>query len=225
VILLIAAALLAGSVAAEGEQAAPASAASRAPRVDRPVPLAFPAPVIATGIGVRAGPVPVPLELRLPSLETRVSMLGVGMLENGAMDAPMGDADDPVWQQAFWYRGSAIPGALSTAVIAGHISDPQGRPGSFGFLDTLRPGDPVVVHDTRTGLDVAFAVTDSVSYPLEQTGDPVVLTEIYGAGPVAGTWPQRSPDGLAHLTLVTCDGTFRNGTHDRRLVVKAVRVA
>ena len=151
-------------------------------------------------------------------------MLGVGLLANDAMDAPMGKADNPDWQQAFWYRGSAIPGALSTAVIAGHISDPLGRPGIFGYLNLLRPGDPVIVHDTRTGLDVTFSVTDTMSYPIEQTTDPGVLTQIYGDGPRRGTWPQPSADGLAHLTLVTCDGTFRNGTHDHRLVVHAVRV-
>jgi sortase (surface protein transpeptidase) len=48
---------------------------------------------------------------------------------------------------------------------------------------------------------------------------------MYGAGPVAGTWPQPSVDGLAHLTLVTCAGTFTNGTHDHRLVVLATRIA
>jgi hypothetical protein len=174
---------------------------------------------------MRDAPVPIPLQLKLPTLARFATMLGVGLLPNDAMDAPMGKADNPVWQQAFWYRGSAIPGALSTAVIAGHISDPLGRPGIFGYLDLLRVGDPVIVHDTRTGLDVTFTVTGSASFPIEQTNDPGVLTQIYGSGPVAGTWPPPSPDGLAHLTLVTCDGTFRNGTHDHRLVVHAVRTS
>ena len=43
----------------------------------------------------------------------------------------------------------------------------------------------------------------------------------------AGKVPQRSGDGRAHLTLVTCAGTFQHsmGTHDRRLAVFATRVA
>lgn len=225
-ILLIAAGLLAGSAAAEGETVAPAlTAQPTARRAESPLPLPFPAPVLDASIGLRAAPVPIPLELQLPTLARDATMLGVGLLANDAMDAPMGEADNPDWQQAFWYRGSAIPGALSTAVIAGHISDPLGRPGVFGYLNLLQPGDPIVVHDTRTRLDVTFAVTGTMSFPIEQTTDTGVLTQIYGAGPVAGTWPQPSPDGLAHLTLVTCDGTFRNGTHDHRLVVQAVRVA
>lgn len=223
-ILLIAAAFLAGSAAAH-ESSAPALAPPRQPRIEQPLPLPIPAPVLDAGTGLRAPPVPVPLELSLPTIGAHATVIGVGMLANNAMDAPMGKADNPAWQQAFWYRGSAIPGALSTAVIAGHISDPLGRPGVFGFLSALRPGDPIVVHDTRNGLDVTFSVTDSTSYPLGQTTDVDVLTQIYGSGPVAGTWPQPSADGLAHLTLVTCDGTFVNGTHDHRLVVRAIRVA
>ena len=84
---------------------------------------------------------------------------------------------------------------------------------------------PIVIHDTRTGLDVRFAVTYTKTYSLAQTTDPAVLTQIYGAGPVAGTWPQPSTDGLSHLTLITCAGTFRNGTHDHGLVVYATRIA
>ncbi len=224
--LLIAAGLLAGSAAVGGETPAPAlSSPPPSARIESPLPLPFPAPVLTPSVGLRDAPIPIPLELRLPTLARNAALLGVGLLANDAMDAPMGRADDPDWQQAFWYRGSAIPGALSTAVIAGHISDPLGRPGVFGYLNLLRPGDPVVVHDNRTGLDVTFSVTDAMSYPIEQTTDPGVLTQIYGTGPVAGTWPQPSPDGLAHLTLVTCDGTFRNGTHDHRLVVHAIRVS
>ncbi len=167
----------------------------------------------------------VPLQLQLPSLGVSAATIGVGMTRVNVMDAPMGKADDPNWQAAFWYRGSAIPGELSTALIAGHVSDPLGRDGVFAHIGDLRPGDPIVVHDTRTGLDVRFSVTGSLAYPLADTTDPAVLTEIYGAGPVAGTGPQPSADGLAHLTLITCSGTFKNGTHDHRLVVHATRVA
>jgi sortase (surface protein transpeptidase) len=142
------------------------------------------------------------------------------------MDAPEGPRNDPVWQEAFWYRGSAVPGVISTALIAGHINGPRGTQGVFGHIDQLHPGDRIIVHDTRTGLDVAFAVTGSTSFPLDQTTDPAVLRQIYGAGPVAGTTPQRSKDGLAHLTLITCAGGFNTGlgTHDHRLAVFATRV-
>ncbi|MDQ1448987.1 MAG: hypothetical protein QOC79_1958 [Actinomycetota bacterium] len=187
---------------------------------DPPVPAAL----FSSGLDVRAGPVPVPLKLQIPSLNVDASVLGVGVTPGDVMDAPQGPVNDRVWQEAFWYRGSAVPGVISTALIAGHIDGPRGTEAVFGHIDRLRSGDAIIIHDTRSGLDVRFAVTGSTSFSLDQTADRSVLTRIYGVGPVAGTTPQRSADGLAHLTLVTCAGTFRNGTHDHRLVVFATRI-
>jgi sortase (surface protein transpeptidase) len=184
-----------------------------------------PAALTKKGLGLRADPVAVPLLLRIPKLDINASVLGVGIDEANAMDAPQGPREDPVWQQAFWYRGSAIPGAKSTALIAGHIDGGVDGKAIFGHLGDLRKGDRVVVHDTRNGREVRFAVIGSKSYSLAEAAKPAVLKRIYGVGPVVGKWPQPSADGLAHLTLITCAGTFVNGTHDHRLVVYADRVA
>jgi len=214
--LLVVAVLLTGCGAPEAETAA-------APLAPASPVAAIPAALHDEGLDLRAGPVAVPLELQMPSLNVTAPMVGVGITPKNVMDAPMGPAGDPVWQQAFWYRGSAIPGELSTALIAGHVGGPKGSSAVFADLDRLGPGDPIVVHDTRSGLDVRFAVTESKTYSLDQAAEPAVLNQIYGAGPVAGDWPQPSADGLSHLTLVTCTGTFKNGTHDHRLVVYATR--
>ncbi len=214
-----------GSPARAAAGIRPASTKHAPPTTSTAPGLPVPGPLVYYGLGMRSGPVPVPLELELPTIGVHAPVLGVGMTAKDAMDAPEGRAADPVWQEAFWYRGSAVPGAQSTALIAGHIDDPLGRDGVFGQLDQLKPGDPILVHDTRNGLDVHFVVTDSASYTLAEAADPAVLTRMYGAGPVAGAWPVASPDGLAHLTLVTCAGTFRNGTHDHRLAVYATRVS
>ncbi len=223
--MLLASALLAGSATTPGIAAA----------VDRPDVPSFrptgrdrsgfvPRRLTDASVDLRAGPVPVPLELELPSLGVSAPVAGVGLTPGNVMDAPMGPAGDPVWQQAFWYRGSAVPGARSTALMAGHIDGPGGAPAVFAHLDALRPGDPVVVRDTHVGLDVRFSVTRTSAYSLDQAAAPEVLAQIYGAGPVVGTPPQPSTDGRSHLTLVTCAGTFRNGTHDHRLVVYATRI-
>jgi hypothetical protein len=198
--------------------------ASTTPAVTTPP---IPAALSDAALDLRAGPIDVPLEVQVPSLGVHASVSGVGITPGNVMDAPMGPADDPVWQQAFWYRGSATPGELSTALIAGHIDDPLGRPAVFANIDRLQPGDLIVIHDTRSGLDVRFAVTSSKTYSLDEAATPDVLTEMYGAGPVAGTWPQPSVDGLAHLTLVTCAGVYQTqeGTHDHRLAVYATRVS
>jgi len=186
----------------------------------------LPAPLFDPSIDLRAGPVDVPLELRLPSLRLTAPVLGVGLNSKNVMDTPMGSANDSVWQKVFWYRGGGIPGDATTATIAGHVDDVLGRPAIFARLKDLRPGDAVVVHDARTGLDVDFLVTKTVSYTLQKTLDPAVLAQIYGSGPVAGQGSQPSPDGLSHLTLITCTGNWVNqmGTFDHRLVVYAVGI-
>src|SRR3989440_4682921 len=168
-ILLVVAVFLAGCGAPEPEKAsAPLPPAAPAAVAIPPAPtaLAIPAALTDQGLSLRAGPVAVPLELQMPSLSVSASMMGVGITPKNVMDAPMGPAEDPVWQQAFWYRGSAVPGALSTALIAGHVNGPRGTSAVFAHLDLLRPGDPIVVHDTRSGLDVRFSVTESTTYSL-----------------------------------------------------------
>jgi Sortase domain len=185
--------------------------------------LPVPAALFKAGLDLRAPEVAVPLRLRIPKIGLDAPVFGVGVTPKNVMDAPMGPPDDPSWHQAFWYRGSAVPGAASTALIAGHI-DGGGRPATFAHLSELRKGDRIMVRDTRTDLDMTFVVTGAVAYSLAQTTKPAVLKWMYGVGPVEGTKPQPSADGLAHLTLVTCSGTFVGGTHDHRLTVFATRI-
>ena len=137
------------------------------------------------------------------------------------MDAPKGAIDDPVWQKVFWYRDSGIPGDSGTATFAGHVNDALGRPAVFARINELRPGDQIVVHDTRSGRDVLFLVTETKIYSVQEAADPTVLTRVYGTGPVTGRGPQPASDGLAHLTLVTCSGDFVAGSYDLRVVVYA----
>lgn len=188
-----------------------------------PVQLIVTRPLTDPGLDLRAGPVDVPLELRIPSLRINAPVLGVGITAENVMDAPKGLAADPVWQKAFWYRGGGIPGDSGTATLAGHVDDALGRPAVFARLRELRPGDLIFVHDTRSGLDVRFTVTKTATYSAQQAADPAMLAQIYGSGPVSGKGPQPAADGLAHLTLITCAGGWINGSYDRRLVVYATR--
>lgn len=228
---LIAAALLTACANAQASGGPPARHSPPVPATStEPGPanatesLLAPTPLFDPSIDLRAGPVAVPLELRLPSLHITAPVLGVGLTPKNVMDTPMGPPSDPVWRKVFWYRGSGIPGDATTATIAGHVDDVIGRPAIFARLKDLRPGDTVVVHDTRTNLDVDFLVTRSVTYTLKQTSDPTVLAQIYGTGPVNGQSPEPSVDGVAHLTLITCIGNWIRtaGTFDHRLAVYAV---
>ncbi|MDB5113565.1 MAG: peptidase sortase, partial [Chloroflexi bacterium] len=168
VALAVAAAVLAGCGGAGVAVHSPTPSSAQAP----PAPPLLARPLVPAGLGLHAGPTPVPLDLTLPSLQVSGAMLGVGLTAGDAMDAPQGPLGDPVWQQAFWYRGGSIPGDVGTATVAGHVDDVRGRPALFAHLGDLHPGDPVVVHDTRSGTDVRFAVDQVATYSVQQASQP-----------------------------------------------------
>jgi hypothetical protein len=180
-------------------------------------------PVFDAGLDIKAGPVEVPLELKIPSLKVNAPVLGVGLTSGNEMDAPKGPIGDPVWHTAFWYRGSGLPGESGTATIAGHVNDPLGRSEIFANLQDLQSGDLIIIHYTKPNIDIAFTVDQVKVYSLKESSDPAVLAQIYGTGPVGGTAPQPSIDGLSHLTLITCAGNIVNGQFDHHVVVYATQ--
>ena len=227
--VLVIAAVLAGcrnNETGEAQTAPPPSPVllpSKQPTV-QPTPTVFvPGPLVDPNLDLKAPPVEVPLELRIPSLDVLAPVLGVGLTQENLMDSPKGPIDDPIWHAAFWYRGGGIPGEVGTATIAGHVNDPLGRPEIFFHLEDLEPGDIVIIRDTSADIDIRFIVERTQVYTVQESSQPEVLTEIYGAGPVAGVGPQPAPDGLSHLTLITCAGDIVDGAFDRHTVVFATR--
>jgi hypothetical protein len=178
-------------------------------------------PLFDAGLDIKAGPVEVPLELKIPSLKVNAPVLGVGLTSGNEMDAPKGPIGDAVWHTAFWYRGSGLPGESGTATIAGHVNDPLGRPEIFANLQDLQPGDLIIIHYTEINIDIAFTVDQVKVYTIQESSDPKVLAQIYGTGPVDGKGPQPALDGLSHLTLITCAGNIVNGQFDHHVVVYA----
>jgi len=194
------------------------------PTTVQPTPTVFvPGPLVDADLNLWAGPVEVPLELQIPSLKVNAPVLGVGLTSENVMDSPKGPIGDAVWHTAFWYRGSGIPGEVGTATIAGHVNDPLGRPEIFAHLEDLQAGDLIIIHDKYTNIDIRFIVNQTKVYSVQESSDPLVLAQIFGAGPVAGTEPQPAPDGLSHLTLITCAGYIVNGKFDHHTVVYATR--
>lgn len=189
-----------------------------------PTPTSYvPEKLFDTSVGLRYGPVAVPLQLRIPALNVNAPILGVGLTDENVMDAPKGPIGDPIWHAAYWYRGGSIPGDAGTATVAGHVNDPLGVPEIFADLDDLQPGDLIFIHDTRTNVYIRFIVDEVVVYSLAESSEREVLARIFGAGPVAGMDPQPGPDGLAHLTLITCAGDIMDGRFDHHVVVYTTR--
>jgi hypothetical protein len=186
-----------------------------------------PAVTTSLRLSLEAPAVKVPLALVIPSIAVDSPLLAVGMTAKAAMSAPEGGANSRDWSDTFWYRGSAVPGAVGTATIAGHIDDRFGDYAVFGRLAQLVRGDRIYVRNTKTGFSEQFVVTSSHAYTIAQSETLPVLDLIYGSGPPRGLAPQPSRDGLAHLSLVTCAGQWLPAldTHSERLVVSAVRVS
>lgn len=227
--VLVIAAALAGCVNNETGEAQPTPSQSlmvlpSAQPSAQPAPTLFTfGPLIESDVDLRAAPVSVPLELQIPSLNVDAPILGVGLTSANIMDSPKGPIGDPIWHTAFWFRGGGVPGDVGTAAIAGHVNDPLGQPEIFAHLANLQPGDLIIVHLKDTTMDIRFIVNQVNIYSTQQSSDPAILTQIYGAGPVSGTGPQPSPDGLSHLTLITCAGSIVNGEFDHHTVVYATR--
>jgi sortase (surface protein transpeptidase) len=191
-----------------------------------PPPLTIPGPLVDPLLSPLRGPVTVPLEIRIPALDIRAPVLGVGLSTENAMAAPRGsDHDDPLWRSVFWYRGGTIPGDNGTATFAGHYDDIFGRPAVFAFLDSMRVGDLIVVTDMRSDLDIPFVVTEMRSYSSEQAADPALLARVFGSAAATNTETTAAASHLSHLTLITCGGTWVNGSFDLRLVVYATRAS
>jgi sortase (surface protein transpeptidase) len=163
------------------------------------------------------------LELQIPALNLKAPITPVGLTWNNQMAAPVGRPSDKVWQSAFWYQYSAVPGTVGTATIAGHYDDTLGRPAIFAYLSELKHGDLIIVHDPLTSTDSTFVVTEVNTYSDAEVRQPAILSQIFGAS--FSVQPPLPLDNISRLTLITCDGTWINGAFNNRVVVYAVRVA
>ncbi len=168
-----------------------------------------PPPPPAIDIGTRSGRVedtPVgattPVAVRIGAIGVDAPVTPVGLEPDGEMEIPESVA------QVGWYRLGSVPGRPGSAVLAGHVdSRSQGR-GAFFSLNSVEPGAPVTVVDTR-GAEHQFEVVARRQFPKD--GLPADLF---------------SNTGDARLALITCGGDFNSDTRSYRdnIVVYAVAV-
>ncbi|MEU9060250.1 class F sortase [Streptomyces sp. NPDC048430] len=181
-----------------------------APSVARPGPLA-PMPVSppdqaparpastspAAGGGASAPspsvqPLPpaTPLRLRIPVLEVDAPMMKLALNTAGALEPP--PDNNPVL--AGWYAGGTVPGAVGTAVAAGHVDTRLG-PGVFHKLGSVRKGATIEVvrADRRTAVFTVYAVAvyNKTNFPDDR---------VYG------------PSDRPELRVITCGGAYNKKT-------------
>ena len=146
----------------------------------------LPAPTgpIAAAVQRQSAPVSLPVSLTIPAIGVRTNIIHLGLTASGALQVPSSTA------VAGWYTGSPRPGAVGSAVIAGHIDSKSG-PGVFFQLSSLHPGDRVYVRRADGTLAV-FKVTVVRQF----AKDSFPTSAVYGAVPDS------------ELRLITCGGTF-----------------
>jgi LPXTG-site transpeptidase (sortase) family protein len=182
--------LLVSCTASNGSRAVPDKAASPTTNASRAIP-DKPTPSTTPG-GANNGVSVRPQRLRIPSIGVDTSLETLGVSRLGRLRPPVNP------QRAGWFPGSAVPGELGPAVVAGHRDSKVG-PAVFWRLTDLRLGDTVIV--TRSdGVTVRFEVAQirrvpRASFPTEQ---------VYGA----------TPDSM--LRLITCGGLYDH-VHGRYL--------
>jgi LPXTG-site transpeptidase (sortase) family protein len=140
----------------------------------------------------------LPVQLKIPNLKVDAVIEHVGLNDKGEMAVPTEATD------VAWYQLGQRPGAVGSAVIAGHYGVKNDIVPVFDNLHQLKKGDKIqVTDDQRTVMN--FTVTKIASYDKDADA-----TEIFS-----------SDDGKSHLNLITCEGTWNQATssYPQRLVV------
>jgi len=148
-----------------------------------------------------------PKNLIIESLDITANILPMGILADGALDAPKS-----AWDVG-WYNQSALPGSGQDALlIDGHVNDALNTPGVFYNIHTLAPDDTMQI-ERGDGTIYTYKVTQVEQKPIEQVDMAKMLRSV-------------NPE-VEGLNLITCGGEYdhERQTYQDRILVYAVRVS
>ncbi|MEU6499826.1 class F sortase [Streptomyces californicus] len=128
----------------------------------------------------------LPVEVSIPSIGVRSTLMKLGLNADGTVEVPPADKGMTVG----WYRGGSVPGAPGPAVLIGHNDTRFGR-AVFHDLKTVREGAEVLVRN-EAGKTLRYTVT----------GKEAVSKKAFPTQKVYG------PSKDSTLRLITCDGEF-----------------
>ncbi|MGP3634218.1 class F sortase [Streptomyces sp. 24-1644] len=168
---------------------------------------AVPAPprtVLAAPPAVQPLPASDPVRIRIPAIRVDALLTELELDAAGALQPP--PADNPVL--AGWYGAGTAPGAVGTALVAGHV-DTRVGPGVFHALGSLTKGATIdlVRADLSTAVFTVYAVE---VYAKKDFPDK----KVYG--------PSPRPE----LRVITCGGGYTKKTgYESNVVVYATLTA
>ncbi|MET8708856.1 class F sortase [Streptomyces californicus] len=128
----------------------------------------------------------LPVEVSIPSIGVRSTLMKLGLNADGTVEVPPADKGMTVG----WYRGGSVPGTPGPAVLIGHNDTRFGR-AVFHDLKTVREGAEVLVRN-EAGKTLRYTVT----------GKEAVSKKAFPTQKVYG------PSKDSTLRLITCDGEF-----------------
>ena len=165
----------------------------------RPGPFGLSLAPVVTTLGVQ----PVALRIAKAGVDAPIEYL---QIVDGVMLNPTGP-----WVVG-WYVPTARPGERGNVVMSGHVDYYTVGPAVFWSIRDLVDGDEMVVAG-EDGSEFRYAVTWTNNYPVA-TLTPEAIEEIVGE-------TKRES-----LTLITCTGTFDQGSaeYSDRFVVRGERV-
>jgi sortase (surface protein transpeptidase) len=145
-------------------------------------------------------------ELLVPSARLKAAIVKVGTTPEGALGAP----DNP--EVIGWWEEGPLPGRPGNVLLDGHrdfsdIYDQVGT-GVCWALPQTQPGDPILIRDNAANVYYLYEVTETASVGWDDSEGTSYL----------------APAQEAKLTLVTCEGSFDEDSHNysnRRIVVSA----
>lgn len=175
---------------------APVAPAPAAPSPSRTAPAARPA--------VDPLPPSDPVRLRIPAVGVDAPVARLALDAAGALQPP--PDDNPVL--AGWYAEGTAPGAVGTAITAGHV-DTRVGPGIFHRLGSVRKGATIEVirADLRTAVFTVYAVE---SYDKKNFPDK----KVYG------------PSARPEIRVITCGGGYtKKSGYQSNVVVFAALTA
>lgn len=141
---------------------------------------------------------PLPVRLKIPTLNINAAIEYVGLTSDGAMDVPSVPMD------VAWFDAGLRPGDVGSSVIDGHSGYKNNIQAVFDNLYKLKKGDNIYIEDA-SGATTSFVVSGLQNYAPNTSAVDVF----------------SSSDMLAHLNLITCSGAWNvtDKTHSTRLVV------
>ncbi|MDN5274511.1 MAG: Sortase family enzyme [Candidatus Saccharibacteria bacterium] len=148
-----------------------------------------------------------PRNLIIDKLGISANVQPMGILQNGALEAPK-----TAWDVG-WYKQSALPGSDENALlIDGHVNDALNSPGVFYHIDTLKAGDQMKIERGDRQM-FTYKVVKVDQKPLEQVDMAGMLKSI--------------SSGKEGLNLITCGGVYdyKRQTYNDRILVYSERIS